>query len=391
MENKIPGPEKSYCQLIDDQIEATQAEERANPKPSYFPMRPSSAGYCGRKVAYDYAAYEEILPREVEIRKPNIIRLLGLGHTIENHAISFMYKLPGYKIKYKQQTISMFKLPSGRIFEGSIDLVVEDPNGELCVMDIKSVGNGWNQSFKTRWDSLFDKYERLPSVKRIDTFGFYIEDPMAFLDEVGEDALTANIVQLNLYACGDFLQDRKVSHASVYRYEKNGSQHMEVRFKPCMKLYEATKAKMSLIETAVLTTKAALADLKEGDTIPLQYIEAVPKDYVLGTMACNYCPYVQRCWPGATNKDKWSSTGGGKKKWATKIEEVEGSLELEAMFDRLELLNDASTEKDLLEKEIILHLDSQQVIKVKTAKGKVYDLVQLKSPKPHIELRKGKE
>ena len=80
-----------------------------------------------------------------------------------------------------------------------------------------------------------------------------------------------------------------------------------------------------------------------------------------------------------------------KKKWATKLAQLNNSEALEEMFGRLEVLDGASTEKVLLEKEIILQLDSQDAKKVKTATGKVYELVQLKSPRPHIELRKSKE
>lgn len=314
-------------------------------------------------------AFNGYAPGEKEIKPPNIVRLLGLGHSIEYHALKFLETLPGYSIKFKQQVVDIFKLDrDGRIIEGSTDAVLISDQYK-CLLDVKSYGDRFHNWRESKWKAAIDKYDRMESMKRFDDNGWYIEDVMAFMDEIGEDALVANITQINLYLCSDFMKARGIDHGVVYRYNKNDSHHMEIRFKPSQALFDQVRAKFNLIDQSVHEKKP----------------ENVPKDFALGSQACSFCPYAKRCWPEIDAKKEYFKTFP-KKTWPDNVKYLDKDLRelLKKYHANIYTLDD----NKILEQNIIKGLLANETRKVQLEDGQVYELVFLKSPKPHYELRR---
>lgn len=375
----MKGPQKSYCDMVDEALLAKQEAEQKSGD-TYFPLRPSSAGYCGRKLAYELAANEKIIEKRYETRKPSIIRLLSLGHGIEYHVLRYLDSIPGYKVKFKQQVVSLFNLPSGRLIEGSVDAVMwpSDPTLTPGLLDVKSVGDRWAQAYQSAWDQMKAKYERMQTVERFGEDAFYVKDPIAFLNDVGEDALVANIMQINLYGCSSFMKERKVDHGIVMRYNKNSSKHMEVRFDLSDDLYEYVKEKFCAIETSVMEKRdPALVD----------------RDFALGSQACAFCPYADMCWEGANTKKPYYNTLP-KKRWATRIGELgddKVAAELKEMFDKVMQAESVIDQAKAVEGKILTRMANLRIQRIKLDENNVFEAKELKSPKPHFELRRTKE
>lgn len=365
------GPAKSYCTAIDEALKAAYLEEQS--KKSFYPLRPSSAGYCARKLAYELNAYKGNEEKFIEDRKASVIRLLSLGHSIEWHVIKYMDKMADYKVKYKQQAVSMFKLDSGQLIEGSLDGVLWSDQYR-AVMDVKSVGTGWSKGYKSRWDEMLAKYDGMTTMKKFDENAYYIEDVMAWLDEVGEDTLVTNVFQLNLYACTDFLKERNIDHAVLMRYCKNDSRHHEVRFKPSDELVELVRQKFNIIDEATSRNKP----------------DDVPREYALGSYSCAYCPYQERCWGEGTRADKEYYKTQGPKYWAKRLSDL-NDPKLTALFDQYLTLEKTQSDLSVVEGKILTALSNKQIRKVKLDKGDVFEVKQYKSPKPRLSLQRGKE
>jgi hypothetical protein len=367
---KVTGPHKSYRKLVDDALLA-KAEEEKKGKGSY-PLRPSAAGYCGRKLAHELSAWMGYSEKIWEYKKPSVIRLLNLGHSIEYQALKELSLIPGYDIKFKQQVVEMFKLPSGRIIEGSTDAVMWSEEHK-ALLDVKSVGLRYHSAYGNTWDALINKYDKVDSAVRIDDNAWWVEDPIQFLEDIGEDSLVANICQVNLYACTQFMQDRGVDVGVIYRYCKSNSETMEIQFKPSMELFNKIQMKYSLIEEKVEAKK----------------LEEVPKDFILGSQACAFCPYASKCWPEKDAKKEYFKTFP-KKNWPTDIGRLNND-ELKELFAKLQVQEAATGQKELIEQAILKQLIEAEVDKIKLEDGSIYTKVFLKSPKPHYELRRTHE
>jgi hypothetical protein len=367
----VLGPAKAFTKMVD---EALLAKAEADKKgPGYNPLRPSSSGYCARKLAYDYSAFKGYSEKIHEDRKPAIIRLLNLGHTIEYQALKELDMIPGFSVKFKQQIVEMFKLPSGQRIEGSVDaLMVSDDHKVL--LDVKSVGLRWHSAFGNSWNALMEKYDRLSTMQQFDDNAWYIDDVIAWLDEIGEDALVANVTQVNLYACSPFMRDRGVEVGVIYRYCKSNSETMEIRFKTSPALFDRVKSKYSLIE----------------EKVEARAPEAVPKEFVLGSQACAFCPYKARCWPEVDAKKAYFKTFP-KKEWPEAIANLDSAPELTKLFGQLAQHELAVDQKANVEQAILKMMIESEVEKIKLADGSIYKRVYLRSPKPHFELRRSYE
>jgi hypothetical protein len=368
-QKKIIGPAKSYCTLVDEALIKKAEGERDNNK--YYPLRPSAAGYCARKLTYDTMAFLGIWPKKHEERKPSVIRLLSLGHSIEYHALRNLELIDGFQVKYKQQTVSMFRLTSGRLIEGSIDAVMWSDEHK-AVLDVKSVGDRFDSAFATKWKATEEKYDKLPSMEKFDESAWHIADPVAFLNDVGpDDPVAQNIQQINLYLCSDFLKERGVTHGVIYRYAKNNSAHQEIRFAPSETLFHHTKAKFDEIEQAALAKKP----------------ERVEREMPLGSMACAFCPYAEDCRPGYNTKKDWFKTFPPRK-WPTKIGELSYAEELEELFAQRAKHEAETMSSEAVANKILLLMEQEQVEKLQLEDGSIYERKFLKSPYPHFELRK---
>jgi hypothetical protein len=358
---KIPGPD-SYVDLLDQVVKVRAADQ-----PDSSPIRPSNAGTCTRRIAYDYLAFLGKRKKIEEYRKPSVERLLKLGHFVEEHVVGDLKDIPGMGVRFTQQLVEMFELPGGTVVEGSTDAVMwsKEVRG---VLDVKTIGDRWHNHFATKWDSLLDVYK-----KNAETFGtnsFYTANLETFLVAITpEDSLYKNLIQLNLYACCDFLQKRGVDHASIIRYNKNNSSLMEIRFTPSFEVFEATKVRLGLVERAG----------SEGN------VELAPKERILGNMDCTYCPYKAECWPTASKQDYY---GKRKKAWAVKTDELERGPDIETLFEHRANAEAAAADLDLIDRDLILLLDGHGVDKVKLKSGDVFEMKTLKTG---VVLRRGKE
>lgn len=365
----ILGPEKSFTRMVDEALLA-KAEADKN-GPGYNPLRPSSSGYCARKLAYDYSAFKGYSEKIHEDRKPSVIRLLNLGHAVEYQALKELDMIPGFSVKFKQQVVDLFKLPSGKRIEGSVDaLMVSDDHKVL--LDVKSVGLRWHSAFGNSWRSLMEKYDRMQTMQQFDENAWYIDDVIAWLDEIGEDALVANVTQVNLYACSAFMQERGVEVGVVYRYCKANSETMEIRFKVSPELFERVKQKYSLIETKVEERK----------------IEEVPKEFVLGSQACGFCPYQALCWPEANAKKEYLATFPNRDGFPESIDDLDEAPALKELFAKLATQEHIVDQKAITEQAILKILGESEVEKIKVDDSTIYKRVFYKSPRPHYELKR---
>ncbi len=366
----MKGPAQSYCTMMDEAVLDEQAAIEA--KGMSFPLRPSAAGDCARKLAYELNAYLGNQERKKETFKPSLLRLFRLGHHIEEQVINDLKKVKHFGVRFQQQVVDMFTLPSGRKVEGSTDCVLWGEETK-ALLDVKSVGDKFSSWRESRWSEMLYQYDRMASLERFDEGAWWAEDVEALLEELGEDTLVKNIIQLNLYACTDFLQSRGIDHVVVLRYQKNASKLMEIRFKPSLNLYNKTKLRFSAIDEAAHQGKP----------------ELVAKEFSLGSLACAYCPYQKDCWPQATKREHFANAPG--KDWATKVGQLENAAAVAALFERYMATEGGMAERARLEAELLIQLDGHGVQRVKLEGGEVFEAVTLKSPKLHQELRRGKE
>lgn len=360
--SNIPGP-KSYVTLLDEVV-----KNRAADQPNSSPIRPSNAGSCTRRIAYDYLAFLGKGERIEETRKPSVERLLKLGHFIEDHVVQDLKDIPDMGVRFQQQLVEMFTLPLGTTVEGSMDAVMwsSEVRG---VLDVKSIGDRWHNHFNTKWDSLIDGYKK--TAKEFAYNSFYVDDLEAFLKKIGpDDSLYKNLIQLNLYCCTEFMQKRGVDHGAIIRYNKNNSALMEIRFKPSLAVFETTKLRLASVEAA-------------GDTGD---ITLAPKERVLGQLDCAYCPYKDECWPSAGKRDFYKA--GKPKDWATKVAEMEKAAEIADLFACREHAEAAAADLASIDSDLIQLLDGHGVHKVKLDSGEVFEVKVLKSG---AELRRSKE
>lgn len=365
------GPKESFCDLID----AALLKEYSDKEETSYPLRPSASGYCQRKLAYKVAEYHGYRPQVKEDRKANVVRLLSLGHHIEAHAIEYIERLPGWVVGHKQQSVNLFKLPSGRWISGSIDFTLTSSDGKhKGIADCKSVGDRWSSSYSTKWEERSAMYDRMNSLQKFGDNAWYADDLDAFLGEIGEDPLYANTIQVNAYLHSSWAKELEFQFGVIYRYHKNSSKHQEIRFRPSAKVFEKLKTKYALIEAAGAANEP----------------EAIKKEYPLGSEACSYCPYKSECWPEANaTREYWKTQP--KKNWAVRLEEAPSYNELLKLFSEREGLEKNLRDMTTIDQKILLLLDNDGLFKVKLDTGDVFEVVQLKSPRPRLELRRGKE
>jgi hypothetical protein len=79
------------------------------------------------------------------------------------------------------------------------------------------------------------------------------------------------------------------------------------------------------------------------------------------------------------------------KEWPTDLAKVKGGGKaLKGMFEKLETLEKQSKEKIEMETEILKIMEDLKIKKIRVDKDKVYEVKFLKSPSPHLELRRSK-
>ena len=310
----IPGPKVGWTDLLDHRAMEDIKEDAARRRGA-FPLRPSSAGQCARKLGYELQEYQAGKPLyEGEQKSPATRRLLNLGYHVERAVVWDMKLLKGFaKAKYLQQVVTIMQIKDGPLIEGSLDLVLK-ADGTVCLMDVKSAKDKFDRFYATKWDATLAKFGENPHVVTLSDTAFFIKDLPAFMKEHNDPFLNDNLYQLNLYGCTDFAKERNVDHCSIYKYNKNDSRHYELRWAPCEATSELVKEKFERVYTT----------LKEGKP------KDIARDYGLGNIKCAFCPYNGDCWgkdKEAIKKEFYRTLP--KKRWPKDTDRLDSGAELE--------------------------------------------------------------
>lgn len=376
---KIPGPQVGYVDLLDHETRKEQQEDR----PGYFPLRPSAAGYCTRRLAYSLNAYLGNEAEEKEEKEPSVVRLLDLGGNIEHHIERHFRKCSKwFKIKYRQQLVELFPLVAATdpslsfLIEGSMDgCFVSDEH--KAVVDYKTKKEKFSRFTASDWAETDEMLARL--AHKVSDTCFYIEDLAKFLDSLPTNQcfFADNFYQLNSYACSDFLRKRGIDHAAIIQYNKNTSQMREIRFRPSMEVFERVRTKFQNALDAVGAGDPSLA----------------PKDYALGSMRCGFCPYKSKCWPDEDALKAYFATWP-KKQWPRDLDRIPQGDELAALFAEYERCSESAKAQTDVEQEIVRLMDEAKEKKIRLTNGNVYELKYLKSAgvggKGGLVIRRGK-
>lgn len=378
---KIPGPPVGYVDLLDHEIIVEQNREKEvyakDNTTAYNPLRPSSAGKCARRLAYEFMEYKGKAVYQTELKDPHVYRLLRLGYSIEWNVLRLFELVKYLNVDMKQQKVICFELDKLKNQEiqdliiGSVDACFLNREWKT-IMDVKSVKDGFARAYRTKWDETLDKFKNMESLVQLSGNAYYADDPIKFLDELGEDWLFDNICQLNSYACSPFMKAIGIDNGVIYKYNKNDSRHYELRFKPSKKLADYVKGKFNEVNKAV------------SNGTP----EKVAKEFALGSQHCAFCPYSGQCWGEDTKKPYFQTFP--KKKWPTDSYKLKAKEEIETLFGAFEKAKKEEQKLKEIEKKIITLLTNEEVEKLKLSNGNIYLVKELKSPKRRFELRRDK-
>lgn len=362
------GPAVSLPAILD--LYTKQISEK-NAKSKYFPLRPSSAGKCARRLAYELANFRGKRDDPPEVFEPNVKRLLALGNSVEYHLLGEFYSAfkeadSGMDIRWKQQSLTFFNLPhTGELIEGSLDAVFVAPKWK-CVIDVKSTKDNWSSFYKSKWTEKIEEFRKDPLVTEIDESSFYIDDIDAYVKTCNDDSFKSNMLQLNFYFNSDcgFLRKRGVTFCSLLYYSKNSSEVREIRFRPSIGQYEYVKNKF-----------LSVADAVDGQNNP----ELAPKEATLGSFTCAFCPYAKLCWGDDVDSKKEYFASWPKKSWPKDVDRIPEHDELVALHDEYAKATDSSGKLTELEQKIIKLLDKNNIRKVKFNEHAIYEVKHLKT------------
>lgn len=366
------GPKIGYSDLLDEAITAKSIEDQKL-RAATSPLRPSSAGYCARRLAYDLDEVRNGTKYEREPMKPATTRLLDLGHAIEMHVLKY-FQLLKLDIRYRQQILTFFPIESSdlnlphQILEGSCDFALMGTGG---VGDVKSKGSRFSIAYKSTWDEELEKLAAMESIDRITDTLFYADHLPSLISELGDDFLADNLYQVNLYAMAPFMRERGINHGFVLRYEKNSSRLMEIRFRPSEEILEKVRVKFNTINKAVEAKNP----------------ESVEKEFWLGSVKCAFCPHKNICWRENDALKEHFKTYPDKR-WPKKIEEESALVHL---FKAYEAFSKKQDKFDTFREVLISEMVEKGLFKIELPWGHVYELKKLKTPKEHWELRRSKK
>jgi hypothetical protein len=339
-----------------------------------FPLRPSSAGYCSKRLGFDLAGYLGKMEVKPEVKAPNVIRLLSLGHSIE-YAVFQNFKVSPITVAYQQQVVTFMKLEpeEAPLIEGSVDGVFIWDDYK-AVVDCKSAKDSWSSSYRSRFDETQDWIRSIPGVEEIYDGEFYVNDMETFVEAIRGDFLFDNIAQLNVYLGAGFFQTRGITEGVILKYCKNDSEIYLIRFPFSQALFDEVKNKFQDVYTKVTQDK----------------IHELKCDYPLGSIICAFCPYKDQC-RGEDALKSWLNNEYPNKKWPTKSSKSENHKMLEHLFNEFSQCENSLEYKKELEEKISQLCEKEQINKIELDNGDVYELKLLKSPRPHISIRKGKK
>lgn len=368
--SNIPGPQIGLNEIID--------AFTTNPfegKSKTSPLRPSSAGKCEMELGHEYMEYRGLATYPPEQKKASVTRLLNLGNAIETHAnyaAQDAFKQMGVpiKIKYKQQTVTLFRLEhDNSMIEGQIDLYLETDDWH-CLPDWKSKGDKYSQFHKSSWDEFIEKLVNTGHAVKFGEDSVYLTDLAKFIDSEMDVFFNNNLYQLNSYAHSDFIQERiknspKAFFCSILQYNKNDSRIREIRFSPSQEVFERVKAKYNKVARVVDGTKST---------------EGLNKEYLLGSAKCGFCNFRDQCWPeNDAMKDYFATLP--KKSWPRDLDRLDRALQqqLTPLFEAYHAANLKVEELEKIEQDIVKLLDKNKVYKIRLNESQIYKLKRLKS------------
>ena len=403
---RIPGPEIGYVDLLDiateDAIIADAAVKRN-------PIRPSSAGLCTRELAYKLMEFTGQATYDYAPITPEVHRVFSSGHALEYDLVKQFEKhcKEFFAVKYKQVPLDLFDFQEASRddlklwVEGSNDLCfVAIRDGWRAVVDIKTKKDKFSSWSESSWSEMTARLEEMETVKtlspasidskgnRVPPKAFWVEDLPAFLKELNDPFFEANFLQLNCYAHADFMKRRGIDHGVIVQYNKNDQRLREIRFRPSQALFEKVKEKFN----------NAIAAADKGDP------EAAPRDYLLGSMKCAFCDFKKECYaePVEVEEGQYDPVDPMKewfktlppKFWARSIDYIQDETIRTRLLDvhaRYKAARNRKDELEAIEAEFAQAILDSKQYKIKFSKGEVYEAKHLKSPKPHIALRRTKE
>lgn len=357
----MKAPKMGYVDLMDTAI---NEEQQSKTGKEYSTIRPSQAGGCETALAFDHLAYTDQLPYTKDPMKPNIVRLLNLGHSVEFSMIKDLWRLKEFdiKIKYKQQVVTcghIFDHHTGepKIVEGSVDFaLVSEKHGFKTLCDAKSAKDAFSRAWKTKWDEDFEKFCNFESTEKLSETCIVIKELAPFLKELGSDFKLNNYLQLNYYACSDFFKSRGFDNCSLLYYNKNDSRIYEMRFTPSQEVADMVTAKFQ----KAIMSKDPLKDCE--------------RTYKLGSIRCAFCKHSDKCWSDDALQAFFDNLPN--KRWPMDISRVNGSEALSALFTRFRDHDIKAKEK--IEEEICSIMFDQKIKKIKLEDKKVYEMKALK-------------
>ena len=375
----LKGPPVGYVDLLDDQINSKQDKELEakkagtvkNPK---NPLRPSAAGACERALAFQLMEYTGQAFYEKPRMEPSVVRLLGLGHNIESHLIYFLNQCELFEVKYKQQTLGFFSITAenkklDHFLEGQNDLCfISKVHGWNAVVDIKSKGDKFSASHKSKWDEDSEKYSKMKSVQVISDTSYWVADLPAFLEELNDSFFAANFLQLNLYGNSSFMKERGIDHGVIMQYNKNNSKLREVRFNLSKELYDKVESKF----------RSAASAVDQGDPF------LAKKDNMPGSVACAFCDFKQQCWGELDVQKEFFKTLPGKY-WPKRANEI--PVELHEKLLKFHTDKSIAKKVEQLELDICKEMLDNKIYKVDIGEKVVYEV---KTYKHSVSLKRGK-
>lgn len=368
------GPKQGIVDQLDQAMLAAKAAENAKGR-TMMPLRPSSSGYCTRELGYQLMEYRGKSPLVVDDTSAETLRIFSLGHSVEYHVLQHLAQVKSFQIKYKQQVLHFFTLPSGEHIEGSLDLTIFSADGR-GIGDVKSKKDKFSSSHKTNWDETGEAYANMQSVKQVSDTFYWIDDLDAFLLELKDPWFAQNFWQLNLYANAEFIKQRGIDYAFILQYNKADSRMREFRFRPSSALFERTKLKFLSIAEAV-----------DEHSDP----DRLPRDAVVGSGKCAYCPYAAKCRPGIDTKEAFFETFPAKE-WPVDCSRlpISARTEAEALYKQLRECDELDVVREQLEGSLCELLNNHKIQKVRFADGAIYEIKWLKSKRGNLALRRSK-
>lgn len=378
--SEVLGPPIGINEMID--YESVAAQHKAIEEGTGWsgtPLRPSAAGECERALAYSLEAFWKIKDYPVEIKEPNVVRLLDFGNSVEWHLINHIKRyLKGmFEVKYQQQCVSFTQLVSSnparsQWIQGNIDLTLSSPEYK-CVADVKSKKEKYSSYRDSDWSETDEKYEKLASVQKIGASAFYVEDLAAFIKEVRDPFLAMNLYQLNLYAHSQFLKERGFNFCSLLYYNKNTSVLRELRFKPSEELAQYVIEKFTRVFQLV----------DEGRT------EDTKREFMPPSIKCAFCQHKATCWP-ETDALKMFFKSLPPKEWPKDTNRLDNGSQLEDLFTSYKQVCDSEVAATKLEEDICKVLVESGIRKIRFEDKTVYEVKWYKTPREGFRLKRSK-